>query len=150
MKSTDFQKWLAQSDMLTPSQRQRALDVLSTTNIGQSSYSLIEEWIADDRKCPLCHTSEGARYGMTNGLQRYRCNHCGRTFLCWLRVIAMEKSLIRFLRKWMPNSLAQRSSLSLDRMLFFVPTESNPSRQMTKEAGIAHQALNINGCIGIK
>jgi len=60
MNPTDFQKWLAQSDMLTPSQRQRALDALSTTNSGQSSYSLIEERIADERKCPRCHTP-GAR-----------------------------------------------------------------------------------------
>ncbi|SDY97709.1 hypothetical protein [Nitrosomonas sp. Nm58] len=51
MKPTDFQKWLAQSDMLTPSQRQRALDALPTSNIGQASYNLIEERIADERKC---------------------------------------------------------------------------------------------------
>ncbi|WP_143037929.1 hypothetical protein [Nitrosomonas sp. Nm58] len=74
MKPIDFQKWLAQSDMLTPSQRQRAL-------IGQAaSYNLIEERIADERKCPHRHTPGGMRHGMANGLQRCRCNHCGHTF----------------------------------------------------------------------
>ncbi|MDV6345390.1 hypothetical protein [Nitrosomonas sp. Is37] len=38
--------------MLTPSQRQRALNALSTSNIGHASYSLIEERIANERKCP--------------------------------------------------------------------------------------------------
>lgn len=98
MKPTDFQKWLAQSDMLTPSQRQRALDALSTANTGQSSYSLIEERIADERKCPRCHTPGGTRHGMANGLQRYRCNHCSRTFNA---LTGTQMARLRKKEKWL-------------------------------------------------
>jgi transposase-like protein len=98
MNPTDFQKWLAQSDMLTPSQRQRALDALSTTNTGQLSYSLIEERIADERKCPRCHTPGGTRHGMANGLQRYRCNHCGRTFNA---LTGTQMARLRKKEKWL-------------------------------------------------
>lgn len=80
MEPTDFQKWPAQTDMLTAFPRQRPLDMLSPFNIGQASYALIEEQIVGKRKCPHRRALGGRRPEMANVLQRYRCDHCGRTF----------------------------------------------------------------------
>lgn len=79
MEPTDFQKWPAQTDMLTAFPRQRPLDTLSSFLIGQASYDLIEEQIVGKRRCPHCRALGGRRHGMANALQRYRCDHCGRT-----------------------------------------------------------------------
>ena len=80
MKPTKFQKWLSQADDLTPFQRQRAMESLGSPDPERASHDIIEERIADERRCPRCHMAGATRHGMANGLQRYKCNHCRRTF----------------------------------------------------------------------
>jgi transposase-like protein len=80
MKPTDFQRWLTQADELTPFQRERALETLTSQNPERACADVIEERVADERRCPRCDMPGATRHGMANGLQRYRCDHCRRTF----------------------------------------------------------------------
>jgi hypothetical protein len=52
MKPTDFQRWLTQADELTPFQRERALETITSQNPERASADVIEERVADERRCP--------------------------------------------------------------------------------------------------
>jgi hypothetical protein len=52
MKPTDFQRWLTQADELTPFQRERALETLTSQNPERACADVIEERVADERRCP--------------------------------------------------------------------------------------------------
>lgn len=80
MKPADFQRWLTQADELTPFQRERALETLTSQNPERACADVIEERVADERRCPRCDMPGATPHGMANGLQRYRCDHCRRTF----------------------------------------------------------------------
>lgn len=80
MKALDFQKWLVQVDGLTAYQYQKVVEIFAESNPSRASHNIIEERVAEERRCPRCGTAGAYRHGMDKGLQRYRCNHCGRTF----------------------------------------------------------------------
>ena len=80
MNSTEFQRWLARMDEFTPSQCQRAIDTLVANPIERKTAPVIEDRLADDRRCPHCNKLGATRRGFASGLQRYRCCGCGKTF----------------------------------------------------------------------
>jgi transposase-like protein len=98
MTPADFQKWLSQAYMLTPNQRQRALDELAVPDQDRASHDVIEDRVADERRCPRCKMPGAVLHGMANGLQRYRCNHCNRTFNA---LTGTELSGLRKKEKWL-------------------------------------------------
>ena len=57
MKPTDFQRWLTQADELTPFQRERALETLTSQNPERAWADVIEERVADERRCPKKNVS---------------------------------------------------------------------------------------------
>ena len=90
MKPTDFQRWLTQADELTPFQRERSLETLTSQNPERACADVIEERVADERRCPRCDMPGATRHGMANGLQRYRCDPCRRTFnalTAWVAIL---------------------------------------------------------------
>ncbi|MBF0178335.1 MAG: IS1595 family transposase [Magnetococcales bacterium] len=112
MDPTDFQKWLAQADLLTPNQRQRAVDALMLPDPSRASHDVIEERIADERRCPRCDMPGASLHGMANGLQRYRCNHCRRTFnaLTGTHLAGLRKK-----EKWLEYSEALKDGATIEK-----------------------------------
>ena len=112
MKPAEFQKWLTQADNLTPFQRQRAMESLGSPDPGRASHDVIEERIADERCCPRCHMPGATRHGMANGLQRYKCNHCCRTFNS---LTGTPLARLRKKEKWLEYSEALKDGISINK-----------------------------------
>ncbi|HIJ82766.1 MAG: hypothetical protein HW380_1878 [Magnetococcales bacterium] len=101
MNPVEFQKWLAQVDDLTTYQRQRALDALSDPDPKRANHEIIEERIADERRCPRCSAPGATLNGMADGLQRYRCKPCDRTFNA---LTGTSMARLRKKEKWLEYS----------------------------------------------
>jgi transposase-like protein len=75
-----FQAWLAEADGLTARQREEAARVLAEPASLAAVLALLEARIDGARRCPHCRTEGAVIRGRSNGLKRYCCKGCGRTF----------------------------------------------------------------------
>jgi transposase-like protein len=80
MEHEDFQSWLADADGLSARQREEAARVLAAPASLASVLALLEARIGETRRCPHCTTEGAVIRGRSNGLRRYCCKGCGRTF----------------------------------------------------------------------
>ena len=112
MKPTDFQRWLTQADELTPFQRERALETLTSQNPERACADVIEERVADERRCPRCDMPGATRHGMANGLQRYRCDHCRRTFNA---LTGTSLAGLRKKEKWLEYAEALNEGVTIEK-----------------------------------
>jgi transposase-like protein len=80
MHACAFDTFLSQMAQLTRAQCTRVLALLTTAvNHGRAA-DVIEEAAVARLCCPRCQGKQLYRYGTKNGLQRFRCRACGRTF----------------------------------------------------------------------
>ena len=80
METKKFSQLLSQiSDM---NHRQRSALIAAVSHLSDETQVLevIESKFDKDRKCPFCNHDRYYRHGFANGLQRYRCRSCQRTF----------------------------------------------------------------------
>lgn len=112
MTPSAFQKWLAEADGLTPHQRQRAIEALTAPDLERASHDVIEERIADEQRCPRCGIPGAARHGIANGLQRYRCNHCHRTFNA---LTGTPLAGLRKKEKWLEYAEALKDGMTIEK-----------------------------------
>jgi len=75
-----FQGWLAEADGLSARQREEAARVLAEPTSLSAVLALLEARIDEARRCPHCRTKGAVIRGRSNGLKRYCCKGCGRTF----------------------------------------------------------------------
>lgn len=81
MDSAAFRAWLAQIDHLAPDQRQKAIAALQGQPAAVEVVAAIEHrQDGDERRCPHCGTGDAVGRGRSNGLRRFRCRGCGKTF----------------------------------------------------------------------
>lgn len=80
MEGGEFQAWLAEADGLSARQREEAARVLAEPASLASVLALLEARIGETRCCAHCATEGAVIRGRSNGLKRYRCGGCGRTF----------------------------------------------------------------------
>lgn len=76
MKNEDFQHWVCQMKHLTKYQKQRISNELFT----ESNPMLAMEQLNKIDQCPHCASPTFCRWGQSNGLSRYRCKCCLKTF----------------------------------------------------------------------
>ncbi len=112
METSEFQKWLARIDDLTPIQRSRAMEALGNDAKDGESVAIIEDSVAGERCCPRCNKPGAAKRGVVDGLQRYRCGHCGKTFNA---VTGTSVSGLRKREKWLQYCEALRDGLTLEK-----------------------------------
>ena len=80
MDACTFDTFLTQSADLTRTQCMRVLALLTAAvNQGRAA-DVIETAAAARLCCPRCQEAQLYRHGTKNGLQRFRCRRCGRTF----------------------------------------------------------------------
>lgn len=79
MKTLDFQRILNSLEKLSPWQHERLVRALRQPDEAQAA-SQIQAWFDAAPKCPHCAGSRPYRHGHADGLQRYRCRVCGKTF----------------------------------------------------------------------
>ena len=80
MKTPSFKKWFARLPALNGLQRVQTLAALHPAAGLEQIVALIHQIRAAGRRCPRCACVRLHRHGQANGLQRYRCRECGRTF----------------------------------------------------------------------
>ena len=79
MKRKDFKSLVSQLNLLTYSQKQKLIKEL-TPNAENESIELIESYDKSCNSCPHCRSKKLHKWGKANGLQRYRCRLCSKTF----------------------------------------------------------------------
>jgi transposase-like protein len=75
-----FERFLNRLPELTRPQRDRLLTLLKPAARLDQTLELIEGTRTALPPCPRCQAASPHRHGHANGLQRYRCRACGRTF----------------------------------------------------------------------
>jgi transposase-like protein len=80
MQARQFERFLKRLPTLTRPQRGLLLTLLKPAARLDQTLELIDSASAALPPCPHCHAAAPHRHGHANGLQRYRCRGCGRTF----------------------------------------------------------------------
>ena len=75
-----FRGWLAQVDDLTVAQRLELEEVLAGRPPRAAVTAAIEAGADDQRCCPHCGHRKAVGCGRADGLQRFRCKGCGKSF----------------------------------------------------------------------
>lgn len=75
-----FRTWLAQVDDLTASQRLELEEVLAGRSPREAVAAAIEASPGEQRACPHCGHGKFVRCGKVDGLQRFRCKGCGKSY----------------------------------------------------------------------
>ena len=80
MRSAPWQAFLTLCSQLSRRQRQAGIELLQHDTSCDAATALIEQTAQAQLRCPDCRSQHVHRHGQANGLQRYRCVPCGRTF----------------------------------------------------------------------
>jgi len=80
MRAPHFKKWFARLSALNLPQRLQTLAALHPAAVLDQVIALIGQIGGTRRRCPGCGCERYYRHGQANGLQRYRCRACGRTY----------------------------------------------------------------------
>jgi len=75
-----FRAWLAEVDDLTDDQRRELEEVLAGRPPRTAVTAVIETSPGDERRCPHCGHGASVGCGQADGLRRFRCKGCGRSF----------------------------------------------------------------------
>lgn len=78
MRGHDWKTWIHQLRELSPRQRQAVIEQLHFPDEGQQVLSQINAVVSG--ACPHCAGEQVVRNGQANGLQRYKCRCCDKTF----------------------------------------------------------------------
>ncbi|MEX5748237.1 IS1595 family transposase [Massilia sp. X63] len=80
MRAPQFKKWFARLPALNLPQRLHTLAALQPAAGLAQLVALIGQLGAAQRRCPACACERYYRHGQANGLPRYRCRACRRTY----------------------------------------------------------------------
>lgn len=81
MLQVNFCKLIAQLPELTDSQLDHIEKLLKGTDPSTHIIRQLEQRIVEKPECPHCYSSLINRHGKVNGMQRYRCKNCLKTFM---------------------------------------------------------------------
>ncbi len=98
MTRQEYRRLLQSIPSLTRSQKQRLLDDLKKQLCEEQSINLIEQSFEALHHCPHCGSERFCRWGRANGLQRYRCRSCTKTFNA---LTATPLARLRYKARWM-------------------------------------------------
>ena len=80
MDSGIYQKWIEDIDALSEAQREEVQKILAGRSSEAEVIAALEGRLLADRVCPLCHRQGAVCRGRANGLRRFSCAGCGKTF----------------------------------------------------------------------
>jgi len=78
MRALELKRWLIEAKRLTPAQQEKVLAILQ----GQRSEGLVARLVSErvPSACLHCGGLQLVRHGQSRGVQRFRCQDCGKTF----------------------------------------------------------------------
>lgn len=110
MRAGDFARLLEQVELLTARQRGKLRRRLEPGAQSDQVLEVIEQAAAPTLSCPRCRSERWYRHGKTDGLQRYRCQACGKTFN---GLTGTPLSRLRHRRKWLDYTECLLASLTV-------------------------------------
>src|SRR5918911_5710954 len=75
-----FETVLGAVSRFSPDQVAQLLRALDAVTSEDAVLAALEGLVGPDRCCPWCRTLGAVKRGRLNGLMRYRCKGCGKTF----------------------------------------------------------------------
>lgn len=112
MKKRDMQRVWALVGRLTRAQRKELLDRLTTQTAASESVELLEPAGSRHKRCPHCASERIVRNGSADGLQRYKCRGCCKTFNA---LTGTPLSRLRHKGKWLDQTGALADGLTVHR-----------------------------------
>ena len=109
MGQNEFKKYLARLKELDSRQQRKLLDALRVKDEAEVVAVTFEKRISGKGLCPHCGHETFQRWGKSNGMQRYRCKSCLKTFNA---VTGTPLARLRKKEKWLEYSEAMIESLS--------------------------------------
>lgn len=110
MQEKDWKRWLERLDELSPRQRHALLAQLHTPNEREQVLAQIDQSGAAKPVCPHCAAERVVRNGQADGLQRYKCRGCGKTFNA---LTATPLARLRQRHKWLAQARVLDEGLSV-------------------------------------
>jgi transposase-like protein len=107
-----MQRLWALVDRLTRGQRQELIGKLKAQATASESVELLEAAGSQHRGCPHCDGEFIVRNGTANGLQRYKCRACGKTFNA---LTGTPLARLRHKGKWLDQTRALADGLTVRR-----------------------------------
>ena len=80
MDSGLYQKWIEDIDALSEAQREEVRKILAGRSSETEVIAALEGRLVAERLCPLCRLQGAVCRGRANGLRRFYCAGCGKTF----------------------------------------------------------------------
>src|SRR5512143_3667415 len=80
MDSGTYQKWIEDIDALSEAQRKEVQAILAGRSSEAEVIAALEGRLVAARVCPLCQRQGAVCRGTANGLRRFSCAGCGKTF----------------------------------------------------------------------
>lgn len=121
MHHHEFAELLAKLEGLTERQRRQLRERLRGHSEGALVCALLDTRRVGERRCPACAGTAIKRFGQIDGLQRYRCKACGRTFNA---LTGTPLTRLRYKARWLEFMGCLIDGLSV--------------RAAARECGIAH------------
>lgn len=112
MREKDWKGWLQGLGKLSPRQRQALLEQLRIPDEGQTVLTQLEDAELDKRCCPHCSHEHVVKNGQSDGLQRYKCRGCSKTFNA---LTGTPLARLRQRHKWHAQTRALDEGLSIHR-----------------------------------
>ena len=112
MRKKDMQRLWALLDRLSRAQRQEVIDRLKAQATAVESIEVLESACRQTRSCAHCGDRRIVRNGEADGLQRYKCRACGKTFNA---LTGTPLARLRHKGKWLDQAQALADGLTVQR-----------------------------------
>lgn len=113
MRQRDMARLMGMVNALTRGQRKMLAAELSEREATCSSIELVEKDAPAQSKCPHCASRQVVKNGSADGLQRYKCHGCGKTFNA---LTGTPLARLHLRGKWLEQAVALRDGLSLNQV----------------------------------
>ncbi len=110
MRKRELTKLLVDLGKLTPLQRRQVEIELKSGESRASSIALVEKGMSETPGCPHCKSKTVVRNGTSEGLQRYKCRGCTKTFNA---LTGTPLAKLRMKGKWLVQAEVLRDGLTI-------------------------------------
>jgi transposase-like protein len=147
MKAEAFQALIGGLADLTARQRETLSRLLSAPPPEEAVTALLESKDPEQRQCPHCSCKRILAWGKSNGLPRYRCGDCHRTFNA---LTGTPLARLRHKARWLTQAAALQDGLSVRKAAAHCDVAVSTAfrwRHRFLRAAKTHKPSNLTGIV---
>ena len=110
MRNREMKQMMALASRLTLAQRRELMAALAASQASAESVVVIEGRVGAQPICAHCQGRHVVRNGQADGLQRYKCRNCGKTFNA---LTGTPLARLRHKGKWLTQAAVLQQGLSI-------------------------------------